>query len=190
VTRRGRLPPLPAREADLAPIVQARLEAEGFTVRVNPDGSDYFDLVGRRGDEIGLVELKKTDWQHLLAQAVARRAYGDWVVAALARRTAAEKLVEHASSEPARAVGVWSVVEGRIEVLRPARPWSDRTKERFRDQRAALRGLLDALDAGLVPEGASWGGFPWRTAWEAGGRHAREWRLDEYDTADDDRPSG
>ncbi len=180
MTRRARLPPLPAREVDLVPVVRTELERQGYTVRVDPAGSDYFDLVARRGEEIGLVELKRTDWQHLLAQAVARRAYGDWVVAALARRTLAEKLLEHAATGLARSVGVWSVGPERIEVLRPAAPWPGTTRDLFREHRAALIELLDALDEHLLPEGAVWGGFAARTARAAGGRHAREWRLDEY----------
>ncbi len=180
---RARLPPLPARETDLLPDVRARLEAEGYTVYVNPDGSDYFDVVARRGEEVGLVELKRTDWKHLLVQAVARRGYGDWVVAVLPRRFSAERLRARADTELSRAIGIWWVGAHGLEVLREATPWSAGTRERFPDHRAALKEMLEAIASGAVPAGATWGGFPARTARRAGGRSAREWRLDEFDGA-------
>jgi hypothetical protein len=178
--RRPRLPALPGREAELAGPVRAYLEAQGYAVHVNPDGRDYFDVVARRGSTIGLVELKRTDWKHLLVQAVSRRSYGDWVAVVLPRRAAAERLLARAEAEVARPIGVWTVGAGGVDVLRAAEPWPAATRALFPEHRAALEELLSWREAGGLPEGATWGGFVGRSARGGGGRPTREWRLDEF----------
>ena len=43
-------------EAELVRSTARYLETLGYRVRIDPDGADYFDLVARRGREVGLVE--------------------------------------------------------------------------------------------------------------------------------------
>ncbi|HEV2315990.1 MAG TPA: hypothetical protein VGV89_00210 [Thermoplasmata archaeon] len=170
----------PRRESDLAPAVRAHLESQGFRVWVDPDGADFFDVVARRGEEVGLVELKLADWKTLLRQAVVRRTYGDWVAVALSRRSLAVKLLERAGTPNTRPIGIWSVEGPAPEVLRAAEPWPESTRSLFVEHRDALRLLLDTLEAGGVPEGARWTGFAARSGRGAGTRSSREWRLDEF----------
>lgn len=177
---RAKLPPLPAREKDLIAPVRAHLEAQGWRVWPDPDGEDYFDLAARRGDEVGLIELKKTDWKTLLRQAMERRVYADWVAVVLPRRTATERLRARASGPSLQPIGIWTITDGRLEELRPATPWPEETRALFPEHRAALRRLLDHREAGTASEGIAWSSFARWTRSAGGGRSAREWRLDEF----------
>lgn len=172
--------PPPRRESELAGPIRRYLEAQGYTVWVDPDGTDYFDVAARRGEEVGLVELKLSDWRTLLAQAVDRRGYADWVAVALPRRPAAERLLARAALGHAQRIGVWTVVGESVTVLRSARPWAPSTRELFELQRRSLRALLDLRAGGLVPEGVELSAFPARAVRRPGGRSAREWRLEEF----------
>jgi hypothetical protein len=173
----------PVRERELAPAVAGFLRARGYEVAVDPDGTDYFDLAAWRGEEVGLVELKIADWKTLTVQAAVRRTYSDWVAVALPRRSLAERLLARREGALLRPVGVWLVEAGTVEVLRPATPWPAATRALFPEHRAALRALLEARRDGFVPPGsATWGGFAARSARGAGGRHVREWRLDEFES--------
>jgi len=178
----------PRFESELAGPVGRHLESLGFQVWVDPDGTDYFDVVARRGEELGLVELKLSDWRELLAQAVDRRGYGDWVAVAMPRSGPAERLVARASVGNARRIGVW-VVEGEsVRVLRPAERWPTNTRELFRGQREALERLLEVRST--VPEDAPGmlTAFPPRTVRRPGGRSARNWRLEEFPPAESGDP--
>ncbi|MGI0054062.1 MAG: hypothetical protein ACREC5_04535 [Thermoplasmata archaeon] len=175
--------PAPRWEIDLAAPVAERLRGDGYEVFVDPDGTGYFDIAARRGEEIGLVELKLSAWRTLLRQAVARRAYGDWVAAALPRDRLTERIAKSSEAGPGRSIGVWLVAGGRVEVIRPARPWPAETRASFRPCREALRELLDQRSAGLLPEGTSWTGFPARSGRARGSRASTEWRIEEFGAA-------
>ena len=177
MTRAG----LPARESDLVPPVRQFLASAGYEVWVDPDGRGFFDVAARRGAELLLVELKLTDWRHLLAQAVARRGYADRVAVALPRESLARKLLARADG-PASCVGVWWVRPDQVIELRGARPWPAATQELFAPGRKELDALLDARASGQLPEGIGWGGFPQRAEHRPGGRPAREWRIEEFPT--------
>jgi hypothetical protein len=171
-------------ERELAPPVERYLRGRGYEVLIDPDGKDYFDLVAWRGEEVGLVELKVSDWRALKVQAAVRRTYSDWVAVALPRRSLAERLLARMEGPLLAPVGVWLVEGEAIEVLRPETPWPEATRALFPEHRAALREMLAARRAGLLPPGSTtWDGFAARSAREAGGRHVREWRLDEFDEA-------
>ena len=167
-------------ERDLVRATSAHLEAEGFRVRIDPDGSDYFDLVARRGDEVGLVEAKVGNARAVMLQALKRRGWGDWTAVVLASATAAERLAKRTTATRAEPVGVWSVSNGRVRVHRPARRWVDPDgPDPFRALRERFRRLLDAIDAGELPEGARWDGVTHAVRRASGGRGFSEWRLDE-----------
>ncbi len=72
----------PASETELAPPVSAFLEAQGYTVRSEVNGCD---IVGIRGDEMVVVELKRNFTVSLLAQAADRQRLADAVYVALPR---------------------------------------------------------------------------------------------------------
>jgi hypothetical protein len=169
------------RETTLIPPVERHLTADGYTVLVNPDGEDYFDLAAVRGEEVGLVELKIADWKTLKVQAAVRRTYADWVAVALPRRSLAERLLARMEGPLLHPVGVWLVEGEQLEILRAAEGWPPATRALFPEHRAALREMLAARAAGSLPVGATWSGFAARSAREAGGRHVREWRLDEFE---------
>ncbi len=99
------------------------LAEQGYRTWVNPDGSDYFDLVGRKGNEVGLVEAKVADPRTVLAQALTRRVWGDWVAVLVGSKRSAEALEARTRSTRAAPVGVWTIEDGRVHALRPARPW-------------------------------------------------------------------
>jgi hypothetical protein len=177
VTRNAR--PRPSERAVVAAAARF-LEERGYRTRIDPDGTDYFDLVARRGDEVGLVEAKVANARDVYTQALVRRAWGDWVAVVLASRRSAEAL--HARSRATRSepVGIWWWDGSIVGVVREARPWSsDGAEDPFAPLRARFRGVLDALDRGDVPEGLSWSGVPGTVRRASGGRSFREWRLDE-----------
>lgn len=180
MTRRPRAEPLPARETDLEPPVRRYLEGRGYRVYFDPDGQSFFDAVARHGEEVGLVELKLTDWKTLRRQGFVRRTFGDWSAVLLPRIAAAERLQAQAQAGLSRSIGVWYLEGGEVRVLRAAQTWSEATRTRFAPARAALLTLLDARDSGLVPPGVAWDGFG--SARIVGERRSlREGRLDEFD---------
>ncbi|MCI4351466.1 MAG: hypothetical protein L3K15_08140 [Thermoplasmata archaeon] len=173
---RPRLP-----ESSLAPPVRRHLEAEGFRVWVDPDGSDFLDVVARRNHEVGLVELKIADWKTVLVQALRRRAWGDWVAVALPRRSLASKVLARSSRGRAARVGVWVVAEEKVEVLRPAVPLYDPGEpDPFEEPRARLRLFLDAMETGGLPEGFEWGLAAHAARATHRRRPALDWTMDEF----------
>lgn len=156
------------------------LEGLGYRTHIDPDGSNYFDLVARRGDEVGLVEAKVANSRRVLAQALVRRAWGDWVAVVLASRRSATALSDRSRGTRAEPVGVWWCEGGTVGVARAARPWASLgAEDPYAPLRARFRGVLDALDRGDVPEGLTWSGVPRTVRRASGGRGFREWRLDE-----------
>ncbi len=156
------------------------LEARGYRVRVNPDGTDYFDLVARRANEVGLVEAKVGDARAVLAQALRRRGWGDWSAVVLASTRAAERLAARTRGTRSEPVGVWSAREGSVTVHREAKAWVRPDQpDPYRALRERFRRVLDALDSGGIPPGARWDGVGSAVRRASGGRGFAEWRLDE-----------
>jgi hypothetical protein len=172
-------------EAELVQCAARYLEALGYRVRVDPDGNDYFDLVARRGDEVGLVEAKVGDARAVLAQALTRRGWGDWTAVLLGSVRSAERLAERTRGTRAEPVGIWSFRDGTLAVLREARPWVvGGAPDPFADLRVRFRRILDALDSGELPADARWDGVVREVRRASGGRGFGEWRLDEPSTTD------
>ena len=167
-------------EAELVERARIYLEERGYRVRVDPDGNDYFDLVARRGDEVGLVEAKVGDARAVLAQALKRRGWGDWTAVLLGSVRAAERLAARTRGTRAAPVGVWSFRDGALAVLREAQPWvAPGAPDPFAELRARFRRILDALDSGELPADARWDGVVREVRRASGGRGFAEWRLDE-----------
>ena len=168
------------READLVPPVEAHLARQGYRVWAAPDGADYFDIVARRGGEVGLVELKVADWRKVFAQAVRRRAWADWVAVALPRASLARRLLDRPTAPRAERIGVWVVATGSVRELRAARPLVGAGEaDPFSESRALFRARLDELAAGAIPAGARWL-VPGRPRTGAARRTIRDWRLEEF----------
>ncbi|MCI4367884.1 MAG: hypothetical protein L3K08_09035, partial [Thermoplasmata archaeon] len=143
-------------EADLAKPVRRFLEEKGYRVWVDPDGTDYFDVVARRGDVVGLVELKISDVRKVLGQAVRRRGYADWVAVALPKESTARRVLSLPVPYPGGRVGVWwvdgdSVKELRAALVRPLGP-----DDPFAERKRGLVEILDLLETGDLPEGVRW----------------------------------
>ncbi|MCI4331633.1 MAG: hypothetical protein L3K19_07305 [Thermoplasmata archaeon] len=172
------------REHDLVAPVVRFLEAQGYRVWPDPDGSDYFDIVCRRGNEVGLVELKLADYRKLLAQAHRRRGYADWVSVVLPRASLIDKLLALPSTDRGRRVGVWRVEGDTVQVVRPHAPLrAPEESEPFPEARSRLVELLNALEAGQLPVGVRWEGIAQVPGSGRRRRATRDWRLDEFDNA-------
>jgi len=167
-------------ERELVEVVGRYLAGEGFRVYVDPDGQDYFDLVARRAGEIGLVEVKVRDARAVLAQALRRRAWGDWSAVALGSARSAERLVGRTSSTRAAPVGVWSVGPDTVRVHRAARRWRPAGgDDPYAALRERFRRWLDQVDE-IAPDGSvHFRGVPGEVRRLSGGRSFSEWRLDE-----------
>jgi hypothetical protein len=171
----------PRREAELAPPVVAHLEAQGYRVWVDPDGTDYFDVVARRGATVGLVELKLADGKTVLRQALRRRAWGDWVAVAVPREALARRIAAAPVAERGGRVGVWWIDGEAVRELRPARSLvGPGESDPFAATRAALADRLDLLEAGSLAPGVHWGLLTASRLQLPGGRTSRDWRLDEF----------
>ncbi len=157
----------------------------GYRTWPNPDGTDYFDLVARRGAEVGLVEAKVADRRTVLAQALTRRVWGDWVAVLVGSPRAAERLESRTRATRAAPVGVWTVDQDRVRVLRPARAWAEPgAADPYAALRERFRRILDALERGDLPAGLAWDSVPGSVRRASHGRRFREWRLDEGKPAD------
>lgn len=168
------------RETELVAAARRHLEAQGFRVWVDPDGRDYFDLVARRGDEVGLVEAKVANTRAVLLQAVRRRVWGDWVAVMVASERSARALVARTSTTRAAPVGVWCARGTDVVELRPARRWVVAGEpDPYAELRARFRSILDALESGEIPEAVRWDGVVREVRRASGGRGFKEWRLDE-----------
>jgi hypothetical protein len=168
------------RESTVVDAARRYLESEGYRVWVNPDGQDYFDLVARRGREVGLVEAKVTGARAVLVQALRRRAWGNWGAVVLASERSARNLAQRTAGTRAEPVGIWHARGDTVGVVRAARPWvADGADDPFADLRARFAKLLDALESGEIPENATWDGVVGQVWRASGGRGFREWRLDE-----------
>jgi len=167
-------------EREVVEVVVAHLTSLGYRVRADPDGTDYFDVVARRGDEIGLVEAKVADARTVLGQALKRRAWGDWCAVVLAGEVSARRLAARTAGSRAEPVGVWFVRGSTVEVVRPPRPWvAPGAPDPFAPLRARFRAILDALESGDLPTGVPWDGVVREVRRASGGRGFAEWRLDE-----------
>ena len=156
------------------------LEAQGYRVYPNPDATDYFDLVARRGNEVGLVEAKVSGSRAVLVQALKRRAWGNWVAVVLPSETAAERLAARTRGTRASPVGVWATREGSVRVVRAAASWVvEGEEDPFAELRERFRSVLDRIDSGELPPDVRWAGVVGSVRRASGGRGFREWRLDE-----------
>ena len=169
------------RESEIVAAARGHLEGLGYRVWVNPDGRDYFDLVARRGREVGLVEAKVAGTTQVLAQALRRRAWGDWVAVVLATERAAWRLADRTARTRAAPIGVWWARRGTgVTVVRDARAWpSSGPDDPFAPLRARFHRLLDRLESGDVPGSLAWDGVAREVRRASGGRGFGEWRLDE-----------
>jgi hypothetical protein len=169
------------RETELAGPVERFLTAQGYHVWIDPDGSDYFDVVARRGDEVGLVELKVADWKGVLTQAVARRGWGNWTAVVVPRASLGRRLLEHRRNERTGRVGVWWVHDESVEVLRPAEPSIlPGEEDPYEPLRLEFRHLLDAMESGVLPVKVGWTYLRSWARFQQGGRPAKLWSLDEF----------
>ncbi|MCI4366161.1 MAG: hypothetical protein L3K08_00240 [Thermoplasmata archaeon] len=162
-------------EHDLRAPVTEFLGTQGYRVWADPEGRDYLDMVAARGSEVGLVELKVSDWKTVRAQGVARRALADWIAVALPSKGLAERLVGSIRGPIAPRLGVWVVSAEGIEVVRPATPLEPPPPGTpAYEARIGFRALVELAMAGGIPEAVKWGGNARRTG---GGRG---YRLDEF----------
>ncbi len=169
-----------ASEAEVVRAAAAHLERLGYRVRIDVDGTDYFDLIAQRGEEVGLVEAKVADARTVLAQALRRRGWGDWTAVVLGSERAAERLAARTARTRAGPIGIWSFGGGRVRVVRPARPWVESgADDPFAELRARFRRVLGALEDGSIPAGIRWDGLVREIRRSSGGRGFSEWRLDE-----------
>ncbi|MGA8542905.1 MAG: hypothetical protein WB947_05125 [Thermoplasmata archaeon] len=172
-------PPRP-RETEVVAAARKYLEGEGYRVWVDPDGRDYFDLVARRGDEVGLVEAKVSGSRAVLTQALRRRAWGDWGAVILASERSARSLAARTEGTRAGPVGVWWAKGEQVTVVRAARRWTPEGEpDPFVELRARFARILDAIESGELPESVPWEGVVGEVWRASGGRGFREWRLDE-----------
>ena len=158
------------------------LAERGFRVWVDPDGSNYFDIVAQRGDEVGLVELKLAAWKKLYSQALRRRGWGDWVAVGLPRASLAQRFLERGSGARTERIGVWLVTD-QVQVLREARPWVEPGEaDPFEPLRTHLRESLSLLDRGLLPDGTGWRfvRLPSVRPRSRPSLNTSEWRLEEF----------
>jgi hypothetical protein len=181
VTAPGAVPPRRPAERELLEAVATELRRRGYRTYLDPDGTDYFDLAARRGEEVGLVEGKVGSASRVLGQALRRRPWADWVAVVLGSERSAGRLVARTSSHRASVVGVWSWEAGRLRELRAPTLRPTREADPFERTRTRLREHLIDLDRGVLPAGVRWSSVPTAVRRASGGRGFAEWRLDEVD---------
>ena len=127
------------KEADLYPPIKAHLAARGYTVKGEVGAAD---VVGRRGDELVIVEMKTGFSLALFHQGIARLALTDAVYLAVPARARTKALVRNVQLARRAGLGVMTVRlrDGFVEVLAEPGPYAARGAPRKRAQ------LLRAFD--------------------------------------------
>jgi len=169
-------------ERELVEAVAAALRSEGYRTYVDPDGTDYFDLAARKGEEVGLVEGKVAAPSEVLLQALRRRPWADWVGVVVGSTRSARRLLERTSGRRSAVVGVWAYSRGELVALRPPAPVAPNgSADPFAPLRERFRRHLEDLDRGVLTSGIRWSSIPAEVWRASGGRGFREWRLEELD---------
>jgi hypothetical protein len=171
-------------ERELLEAVARAYAERGYRAYLDPDGTDYFDLAVRRGEEVGLVEGKVGQPSEVLVQALRRRPWADWVAVVVSPGTTAARLVARTSGRRSAGVGVWAYDRGTVRELRPPVVGSGEGADPFVATRERFRRVLIDLDEGRLPIGVRWSGVVAAVRRASGGRSFSEWRLDERE----DRP--
>ena len=180
MTRAAAAPRPRLRETEVVAATARYLEGLGYRVYPNLDAKDYFDLVARKGREVGLVEAKVSGSRAVLVQALRRRVWGDWVAVVLPSERSAERLAARTAGTRARPVGVWATVGDTVRVVRAAAAWfGPGDEDPYADLRERFRLVLDRLDSGEIPADVPWDGVVGAVRRASGGRGFKEWRLDE-----------
>lgn len=162
--------------------MQAYLESLGYRVWIDPDGTDYFDVVARKGREIGLIELKVADGRTVLRQAIRRRGWADWLAVAVPSLPLAERIAARPVAERGERVGVWAVIEGKVRVVRVHRAIvGPGEADPFEGLKRQIAEQLDLVDSGVVPEGIAWNLLARSRRELLGRRSTRDWRLEEFE---------
>lgn len=131
------------KESDLYPPIKAYLEARDYQVKGEVGAAD---LVGRRGDDLVIVELKLRPSLALYHQAIARLSLTDLVYIAIARPTGREArrmLRENRVMSRRLGLGLLTVTRsGRVELVCDPGPYAPRKN---RARRARLVKAFDRL---------------------------------------------
>lgn len=177
----ARAPSVRRPERELLLRVAGVLATRGFRTYLDPDGTDYFDLVAKQGEDVGIVEGKVGHPREVLSQALRRRAWADWVAVVVDTLGSAERLARR-TAPPSRAafVGIWAAEGSGVREIRPAtRAPPDDGSDPFAPTRERFRRILESVDRGEIPLGVRWDGVPGEVRRSSGGRRFGEWRLDE-----------
>ncbi len=127
------------KEADLYPPVKAHLQRQGWEVKGEVGAAD---VVGRRGSEVVVVELKKAFSLTLFHQGIERLALTDLVYVAVPAGGKAKPLKTNVKLARRVGLGVMTVRErdGFVEVLADPEPYAPRKSKKKQTQ------LLRAFD--------------------------------------------
>ncbi|MCI4357823.1 MAG: hypothetical protein L3J95_05635 [Thermoplasmata archaeon] len=175
----------PRRECELAPAVQAHLEALGYRVWIDPDGTDYYDVVARKDRSIALVELKLADGKAVLGQAIRRRGWAEWVAVAVPTEALARRIAQRPVAERGRRVGVWWVDGSSVRVVRPALALvREGEVDPFGPLKEQMNERLDLVEAGHLPLGIAWNLLAASRSALPGRRSTRDWRIEEFSEAE------
>ncbi len=169
-------------EARLGRVVAGWLEAQGYRVVVNPDATDYFDLVAIRTGEVGLVELKASADRRVRAQAWERRAWARWLAVATSSPRAAAAIARPRGAGPADRLGVWLVRDGTVTVVRAPTPLvRPGEADPFRALRERFARRIDEWLRTPSARAVRWTGLGRSIRRASHGRRFSEWRLEEFD---------
>ncbi len=139
------------KEADLYPPIKAYLEAQGYAVKGEVGAAD---VVGRRGDDLVIVELKTAFSLALFHQGIARLAITDAVYLAVPSGGKAKALAANVKLARRAGLGVMTVRlrDGFVEVLADPGPYAARQSKK---KRARLLRAFDRLQGDPNAGGAT-----------------------------------
>ena len=162
--------------------VRTYLESHGYRVWVDPDGTDYYDIIARRGRDDRPRRAQALRWPDgPSAGATAPR------LGRLGRGGGAQRAARPAD----RRVGPWrsaasGSASGRSSATRsgssgPPRPFvGPGETDPFERLKASMHERLDLLEAGTLPEGVAWHLLATSRRELPGRRSTRDWRLEEF----------
>jgi len=142
----GRFLNEPRYESDMYGALIFFMRKHGYHCLIEPEGGGLFDcvVVNTKGDDVGCIELKLTDWRKLSEQLKKRKRYFDWVCALMPKLYFLNKLIDDGRED----AGLMLYYKGKVIMIK--KPVME--EPRWKYSKIRLRQVAEFERAGIPNE--------------------------------------